>query len=270
MPLTDVNRTTLNYSLDGFGGGAVVMFSNSLAANLTMWDVQVPVLVEAGYRVLRYDSRGHGQSGAPEGPYTMEMLTADAVGLMDALGLEKVHFCGLSKGGMVGQMLGTHHADRLISLVLCDTAAHLGPKEIWEERMAAVREQGMAGLVDAFIDRWFTKPGQKRMPDEIKKVRAMISATPVPGFCGCCCAIRDMDQRESIRTISVPTLVMVGEHDPGTPVSAATYIHEQIASSRMKIIDGAAHFINVEQKSVFNEALLSFLGENGGAAIGNG
>ena len=266
MPLTDVNQTTLNYSLDGPEGRTVVMFSNSLASNLTMWDIQVPVLVEAGYRVLRYDSRGHGQSGAPEGPYTMEMLTADAVGLMDALGLEKVHFCGLSKGGMVGQMLGTQYAERLITLTLCDTAAHLGPKEIWEERMTAVREQGMASLVDAFIDRWFTKPGQKRMPDEIKKVRTMIAATPIEGFCGCCCAIRDMDQRESIRAISTPTLVMVGEHDPGTPVSAATYIHEQIASSQIKIIDDAAHFINVEQKSVFNEAFLQFLAENSGVS----
>jgi 3-oxoadipate enol-lactonase len=195
----------------------------------------------------------------------MEMLTADAVGLMDALGLEKVHFCGLSKGGMVGQMLGTHYADRLISLILCDTAAHLGPKEIWEERMAAVNGGGMGVLVDAFIDRWFTKPGQKRMPEEVKKVRAMISATPIEGFCGCCCAIRDMDQRESIRAITTPTLVMVGEHDPGTPVSAATFIHERIASSQMKIIDDAAHFINVEQKSVFNDTLLGFLAANGGA-----
>ena len=266
MPQVDVNQTTLNYSLDGPEGGAVVMFSNSLAANLTMWDAQVPVLVEAGYRVLSYDSRGHGRSGAPEGPYTMEMLTADAVGLIDVLDLEKVHFCGLSKGGMVGQMLGTQYADRLISLILCDTAAHLGPKEIWEERMAAVREGGMAALVDAFIDRWFTKPGQKRMHDEVKKVQAMISATPIEGFCGCCCAIRDMDQRESIRAITTPTLVMVGEHDPGTPVSAATFIHERIASSQMKIIDDAAHFINVEQKSVFNDALLSFLAANGGAS----
>lgn len=266
MPPIDVNQTMLNYSLEGPEGGAVVMFSNSLAANLAMWDAQVPVLTAAGYRVLRYDSRGHGRSGVPEGPYTMEMLTADAVGLMDALGLGKVHFCGLSKGGMVGQMLGTHHADRLVSLTLCDTAAYLGPREVWEERMRAARGQGMAALVDAFIDRWFTKPGQKQMPGEIEKVRGMISETPVEGFCGCCCAIRDMDQRESVRTINTPTLVMVGEHDPGTPVSAATYIHEQIASSQLKIIEDAAHFINVQQKNVFNAALLKFLTENGGTA----
>ena len=111
MPIADVNKTMINYQIDGSQDGDVVMFSNSLASNLHMWDGQVPVLTEAGYRVLRYDSRGHGQSAAPQGPYTMEMLTADAVGLMDVLGLEKVHFCGLSKGGMVGQMMGTQYAD---------------------------------------------------------------------------------------------------------------------------------------------------------------
>jgi 3-oxoadipate enol-lactonase len=262
MPLADVNKTTIHYSLEGPENGAVVMFSNSLASNLHMWDAQVPVLGQAGYRVLRYDSRGHGKSGAPPGPYTMEMLTADAVGLMDALGLSKVHFCGLSKGGMVGQMLGSQYADRLISLTLCDTAAQLPPKEIWEERMAAARQKGMAAMVDAFIDRWFTKPGQQRLSAEIKKVRKMISDTPVEGFCGCCCAIRDMDQRESIRVISTPTLVMVGEHDPGTPVSAAKFIHEQIKTSELKIIYDAAHFINVEQAAVFDEALLKFLAKN--------
>lgn len=266
MPLADVNKTTLNYSLDGPADGAVVMFSTSLAANLQMWDAQVPVLIKAGYRVLRYDSRGHGHSGVPQGPYTMEMLTADAVGLMDALELEKVHFCGLSMGGMVGQMLGSQYADRLISLTLCDTAAQLPPKEVWEERMTNARGKGMAALVDAFIDRWLTKPGQKRLPDEIKKIRKMISETPVAGFCGCCCAIRDMDQRESIRSISTPTLVMVGEHDPGTPVSAAKFIHEQIASSEMKIIYDAAHFINVEQTDVFHGAFLQFLAQNAGVS----
>jgi len=264
MALADVNKTAIHYRLEGPADGAVVMFSNSLASNLHMWDIQVPVLAAAGYRVLRYDSRGHGQTGAPQGPYTMEMLTADAVGLMDELGISKVHFCGLSKGGMVGQMLGSRYGDRLISLTLCDTAAQLPPKEIWEERMTAVRQNGMAVLVDAFIDRWFTKPGQARLPAEIAKVRKMISETPVEGFCGCCCAIQDMDQRESIRVISTPTLVLVGEHDPGTPVSAARFIHERIGSSEMKIVYDAAHFINVEQAAVFNDLLLGFLAANGG------
>jgi 3-oxoadipate enol-lactonase len=259
MPLANVNDTRLNYSFAGPAQGPVVMFSNSLASNLNMWDTQVTALVEAGYRVLRYDSRGHGLSAVPAAPYAMEMLAADAVGLMDHLRLEKVHFCGLSKGGMVGQMLGTHHKDRLLSLTLCDTAAQLPPREIWDERIAAARKQGMQALAGAFIDRWFTKPGQKRLPVEIEKARRAISNTPVEGFCGCCVAIQNMDQRESIRAISTRTLIMVGEHDPGTPVSAAEFIHDRIAASELKVISDAAHFINVEQSDIFNEALLAFI-----------
>jgi 3-oxoadipate enol-lactonase len=180
---------------------------------------------------------------------------------MDRLGLEKVHFCGLSKGGMVGQMLGTQHGDRLISLMLCSTSAHVSPREIWEERIEAVRESGMEAVVDANIDRWFTKDGQKRLPSEVGKVRRMILNTPAEGFCACCAAIRDMDQRESIKAISTKALVVVGEHDPGTPVSAAELIHERIASSGLQVISDAAHFVNVEQKGRFNNILMGFLKE---------
>ena len=211
MPLANVNKTTLSYCLDGPEQDPVVMFSNSLASNLTMWDAQIPTLVKAGYRVLRYDSRGHGQSAVPKGLYSMAMLATDAVGLMDILGLEKVHFCGLSKGGMVGQMLGTRYGDRLISLTLCDTAAHMIPDKSWDERIKVVRENGMEAVVDATIDRWFTKAGQERLPTEVEKVRQMILNTPVDGFCACCYAIRDMDQRDFICAIPTRTLIMVDE-----------------------------------------------------------
>ena len=259
MPLVRVNQTTLNYRFDGPGDGPVIMLSNSLASDLTMWDLQIPALIQAGYRVLRYDNRGHGKSAVTEGPYSMELLAADAVGLMDAVGLEKVHFCGLSKGGMIGQMLGTKYGDRLISLTLSSTAAHMAPKEIWDERIATVRKNGMAVVADATIDRWFTKAGQIRLASEVEKIRGVIMNTPVEGFCGCCVAIRDMDQRETIRTVSTRTLVMVGEHDPGTPVSAAELIHRRIASSILKIIPEAAHFIHMEQSRLFNNALLKFI-----------
>jgi len=259
MPLAYINTTNLNYQFDGPDQGSVVMLSNSLASDLTMWDTQVPALVEAGYRVLRYDSRGHGQSAVPKGPYSIELLTSDAVGLMDAFGLEKVHFCGLSKGGMVGQLLGAKYGDRLISLTLCDTSAYMAPREIWDERIEAVRKNGMDAVADATIDRWFTKAGQERLHAEVEKIRQVILNTPVDGYCACCAAIRDMDQRESLRTISIPVLVMVGEHDPSTPVSASELIHERIASSELRIISNAAHFVNVEQVSVFNNALLEFI-----------
>jgi 3-oxoadipate enol-lactonase len=259
MLFAEVNGTTLHYRFDGPDQGPVVMLSNALASDLTMWEFQVPALVEAGYRVLRYDSRGHGHSAVPDGPYSIELLAADAVGIMDAFDLEKVHFCGLSKGGMVGQMLGTQYGDRLISLTLSSTAAYMAPKEIWDERIETVRKGGMAVVVDATIDRWFTKAGQMRLESSVKKVRRVILNTPVEGFCACCTAIRDMDQRESIRAVSTQTLVMVGEHDSGTPVSTAKYIHQGITSSKLTIIPDAAHFVQMEQSSIFNHTLLEFI-----------
>jgi 3-oxoadipate enol-lactonase len=264
MPFAEVKGTTLHYRFDGPDQGPVVMLSNALASDLTMWEFQVPALVEAGYRVLRYDSRGHGHSSVPEGPYSIEMLTADAVGLMDVLGLEKVHFCGLSKGGMIGQVLGSQYGDRLISLALCSTAAYIAPREIWDERIETVRESGMAVVVDATLDRWFTKAGQTNLASSVEKVRRVILNTPVEGFCGCCAAIRDMDQRETIRAVFTPTLVMVGEHDSGTPVSAAEYIHQGITSSALTIISDAAHFVHMEQSNIFNHALLEFIKVNAG------
>ena len=259
MPLANVNQTTLHFRFDGPEQGPVVMFSNALASDLTMWEFQVPALAEAGYRVLRYDTRGLGQSAVSEGPYSIELLTADTVGLMDALGLEKVHFCGLSMGGMIGQMLGSQYTDRLISLTLSSTSAYMAPKEIWDERIETVQKSGMAVVVDATIDRWFTKAGQTHMASSIEKVRRVILNTPVKGFCACCAAIRDMDQRETIRNVSTPTLVMVGEHDSGTPVSAAEYIQQRISSSALTIIPDAAHFVQMERSNIFNQALLEFI-----------
>jgi 3-oxoadipate enol-lactonase len=264
MPLAEANGTTFHYRFDGPNQGPVVMLSNALASDLTMWEFQVPALVEAGYRILRYDSRGRGHSAVPEGPYSIELLTADAVGLMDALGLEKVHFCGLSKGGMIGQMLGSQYGDRLISLTLSSTSAYMAPKEIWDERIETVRKNGMAVVVDATIDRWFTKAGQTHLASSVEKVRRVFLNTPVEGFCACCAAIRDMDQRETIRTVLTPTLVIVGEHDSGTPVSAGKYIHQRITSSALTIIPDAAHFVHMEQSNIFNHALLEFIKVNAG------
>jgi 3-oxoadipate enol-lactonase len=259
MPFAEVNNTTFSYRFDGPEQGSVIMLSNSLASDLTMWEFQVPALVQAGYRVLRYDSRGHGHSSVTEGPYSIELLAADAIGLMDALGLEKVHFCGLSKGGMIGQMLGTQYGDRLISLTLSSTAAHMAPKEIWDERIETVRKHGMAVVADATIDRWFTKASQIRLASAVEKIRRIILNTPVEGFCACCAAIRNMDQRETIHSVSTRTLVMVGEHDSGTPVPAAELIHKGIASSVLTIIPNAAHFVHMEQSRIFNTALLEFI-----------
>ena len=260
MPTANVNDATLHYRLDGLEDAPVILVSNSLASNLGMWDHQIDTLLGLGFRVLRYDSRGHGQSAVPPGPYSIELLTEDAVGLLDALGIERASFMGCSKGGMVGQMAGTNHGDRFDKLVLCSTAAYMGGEDVWAARIEAATNGGMAAVVDATIDRWFTKPGQARMPGDVARVREMILATPPQGFVACARAIAAMDQRESIRAIERPTLVVVGEDDPGTPPSAAELIHDRIAGSKLVVLEDSAHFCNVEQAGPFNAALEEFLG----------
>ena len=260
MPYANVNDTTLHYRFDGAEDGPVILVSNSLASNLGMWDPQIDTLLRLGFRVLRYDSRCHGRSGGTPGPYSIEMLTEDAVGLLDALGIERASFMGCSMGGMVGQMAGTKHGDRFDRLVLCATSAYMGGGDVWAARIDAVTNGGMAAVVDATLDRWFTRPGRERLPGEVARIREMILATPPEGFIACAHAIAGMDQRESIRAIDRPTLVIVGEHDPGTPPSAAELIHDRIAGSKLVVLKDCAHFCNVEQTGAFNAALEAFLG----------
>ena len=260
MPTANVNDTTLHYRFDGPEEAPVILVSNSLASSLGMWDHQIDTLLGLGFRVLRYDSRGHGQSGVTPGPYSIEMLTEDAVGLLDALDIERASFMGCSKGGMVGQMAGTKHSDRLDKLVLCSTSAYMGGGEVWAARIRTVANGGMAAVVDATIDRWFTRPGQARIPADIARIREMILATPPEGFIACAHAIAAMDQRESIRAIDRPTLVVVGENDPGTPPSAAELIRDRIVGSKLVVLEESAHFCNIEQAGPFNAALEEFLG----------
>lgn len=252
----------LNYQLDGPPRGETVMLSNSLASDIGMWKYQVHALVEAGYRVLRYDNRGHGKSAAPPGPYSLELLTEDALALMDYLELEKIHFCGLSLGGMVGQMLGAFHGDRLISLALCATGSHISlPDSEWEERIKAARINGMEALAEGTLDRWFTKTGREHLREDVAKIRKSIISTSVEGYSGCVAAIRAMDLREIISGIFVPTVIIVGAKDQGTPVSASEFIHKRISESSLKVIPDAAHFVNMEQSEMFNDCLITFLAE---------
>ncbi len=259
MPFARLADVTLNYRFDGPAAGPVVMLCNSLSSNLSMWDPQVPALADAGFRVLRYDTRGHGSSSVANGPTSIAVLAADALALLDHLGIDRVHFCGLSLGGMTGQWLATHHAVRLRSLVLCATAAWMGPPELWNQRIEAVAQGGMAAIADATINRWFSAANQRRLAAEVARIRDGILNTPVAGYRACCVAIRDMDQRESIAAISLPTLVLVGADDPATPVAAAELIHQRIAGSTLTVIPAAQHLFNVEEPAQFNAALLDFL-----------
>jgi 3-oxoadipate enol-lactonase len=255
-----VNGLSMNYELTGKEGAPVVVLSHSLGSSLVMWEPQLPDL-EFHFQVLRYDTRGHGGSGATGGAYTFELLADDVVGLLDGLGLSKIHFIGLSMGGMIGQALGLYHSHRLLSLTLCDTAAANPPgsREIWQERIALVRKEGLAPLLDPTLERWFTPEFVQQISPILEKIRQQFLATSINGYVGCSQAIMELDYLEKIGNIQVPTLIIVGEDDPGTPVSAARAIQERLVGSKLVILPGARHLSGVEQAEAFNRAVLDFL-----------
>jgi len=258
--LIKVNGIQMNHELSGQESGQVVMLSHSLGSSLVMWNPQSESL-EPRFRVLRYDTRGHGGSEAAQGPYALEMLGQDAISLMDALKLDKVHWVGLSMGGMIGQFIALNHPDRLWSLILCDTAA-LTPKEsqpMIQERINTVREKGMTPLMEPTMERWFTPSFLCLNSQMLSVIRKQFLGTPVAGYIGCTEAIRKLNYLDRLSEIEVPTLIMVGEDDPGTPVSASKAMHERILESKLSILPSARHLSNVEQPQAFNETLVSFL-----------
>lgn len=238
-------------------GKPSLLFSNSLGTNLHMWDAQMDTFGDV-FRVVRYDSRGHGRSDAPEEFYSIERLGRDALAILDALGIERTYYCGLSKGGMVGQWLGVNAPDRVERMALCNTAAHIPLPDLWNQRIEVASNQGMAALADGIIERWFTKEFREGNPTEIERVGAMVLSTPGVGYAACCAAIRDMDQRDAITAITVPTLVVAGEKDPATPPERGREIHQLIAGSELALLD-AAHLSNIEQTDEFNRVVLDFL-----------
>ena len=257
---TEANGIQINYELSGRDGAPVVMLSHSLACSLVMWNPQLDLL-ESKFKVLRFDTRGHGDSDAPEGKYTLELLAADAVALMDALEIDAVHFVGLSMGGMIGQNLALDHGDRLKSLALCDTAAVM-PDEvqpIWQQRIAAARKKGLQDQVDETLERWFTPEYLSRNSPQVEMIRRQILATPVAGYIGCSEAIRNLDNLKRLSGITLPTLIIVGEEDPGTPVAASEAMQERIDGSKLVVLPAARHLSNIEQAGAFNEALMDFL-----------
>jgi 3-oxoadipate enol-lactonase/4-carboxymuconolactone decarboxylase len=243
VPFADVADVRLHYRFDGPEDAPVVMLSNSLGTNVSMWDPQMPALT-ARYRVLRYDSRGHGQSAVTAGPYRIEQLARDAVGLLEALGLARVRFCGLSLGGMVGQWLGANASQRLTRLALCNTTAHIGAPDAYNARIDAVTRGGMAAVVDGVLARWYTADFIASAPAAVAATRAMLLTTPADGYTASCAAVRDMDQRDAAARIKTPTLVIAGAHDVATPPADGRYIADRIAGARYVELP-AAHLSNV-------------------------
>lgn len=254
------NGLNISCELAGPDTAPVVCLSHSLACSSIMWDPQMDLFCKK-FRVLRFDTRGHGNTDAPEGPYTLEQLADDVVALLDVLEIERVHWVGLSMGGMIGQGLGLGHARRLASLTLCDTLGVVPDEgqQIWQERIQIAQGQGMQPLCEPTLARWFTPAYIERRPPALEAIRKQILATPVSGYIGCCQAIRRIDYLERLDQIRLPTRVIVGADDPATPPAAAQAIHERIAGSSLVVIDDAAHLSNVEQPDAFNAAVLEFL-----------
>lgn len=257
MTMVSIGGENFHVKIDGPEGAPVVFFSNSLSSDLSMWDPQVEALRDR-YRIVRYDSRGHGKSTAPDRPYSIAELGHDALAILDALKIEKAHWIGLSKGGMVGQWVATHAGHRLGKVILANTAARMGPPDLWNGRIAMATKGGMTALVDATVQRWFTSRFLDGQPPVIGPVREMILNTPAQGYQGCCAAIRDMDQRDAIRAVTNPVLVVIGAHDPATTPAAGALIAANIPGARTVTLD-AAHISNLEQPEAFTKAVAAFL-----------
>lgn len=257
MPFIQTDGVSLHYQLEGRDDAPCLVLSNSLGTDLGMWAPQMPALL-GHFRVLRYDTRGHGQSAVTPGPYSIAQLGGDVIALLDHLGIGTAHFCGLSMGGMTGMWLGAKRPERIGRLVLCNTAARIGTHELWNARIDKVNSEGMAAIVPAVIDRWFTPAFQQRAPQTVEMVRGMLLRMSPAGYTACCAAVRDMDQRDDLSGIRAPTLVIAGTQDQATPREDGKFVADKIPGARYVELD-AAHLSNFEQADAFTENLTGFL-----------
>jgi 3-oxoadipate enol-lactonase len=257
MTFTQISGARFHYRLDGAADAPIIVLSNSLGTNLAMWDAQIPALAQK-YRVLRFDSRGHGLSGVAPGPHTIAGLAQDVVGLLDALQIPTAHYCGISVSGLIGQWLGIHAAKRFKSLTLCNTAARIGTADGWNTRIAAVKDGGIAPIANGVVARWFTEDFAKRAPAQVEAARQMLLHTPPEGYAATCAALRDEDLREAISRVSLPTLVISGTHDTATPPVDGRFVAEKIPGAQHLELN-AAHLSNIEAAEPFTAALLNFL-----------
>ena len=257
MPFAQLPGVRLHYRMDGDAGSPPLLLSNSLGTSLEMWEPQIGVL-EARFRVVRYDSRGHGRSEVTRGPYSIEMLAQDALGLLDALAIPRAHVCGLSMGGVVAMWLGVNAPAHVDHLVLANTAAKIGTAETWNARIDAVRTGGMASIAPAVLARFFSPQLLEQPTPMIAQLRATFEAASAEGYVASCAAVRDMDQRQSLHRIHVPTLVIAGADDFVTPADEGRYVAERIRGARYIELP-AAHLSNIQAAPAFTQALVQFL-----------
>jgi 3-oxoadipate enol-lactonase len=250
----------LHYQLEGPEGAPVLVLSNSLGTDLHMWDKQMAAFTRH-FQVLRMDTRGHGRSLVTEGPYSIEQLGRDVVALLDALDIQRAHFCGLSMGGLIGQWLGINAGERLHKLVVCNTAAKIGDPSVWNPRIETVLRDGQAAMValrDASIARWFTSDFAEAHSDQAKLITDMLAATSPQGYAANCAAVRDADFREQLGAIKVPTLVIAGTEDAVTPPSGGHFIQQRVAGAEYAEFY-AAHLSNVQAGDAFSARVVDFL-----------
>lgn len=257
MPLLQIGDAEIHYSLEGPAGAPVLVLSNSLGTTLEMWSPQMPAFAEH-FRVLRYDTRGHGRSSVPPGPYTLGRLGQDVVALLDGLDISRAHFCGISMGGLTGQWLGVNAPGRLGKLVLTSTAARVGTEAGWRERAAVVRGAGMDPVAAGAPGRWFSPGFAAAQPAVVAGLVAGLRASPPEGYAACCDALALADLREDIARIPVPTLAIAGRFDPVTTPADADFIASQVKNAHRADLD-ASHISNVEQAEAFTAAVLDFL-----------
>jgi len=259
VPTAHVDGVFIHYRLDGPESAPPLALCNSLGADLHMWDSVVPALA-ARYRVLRHDARGHGETAATPGPYSVELLARDLRGLSEELGLHRPHLCGLSLGGMVGLWLGVHAPGSISSLVLCNTAARMARPEVFDQRIVAIREGGLAAVVEPVLVAWFTPRFRADHPAEVLRAREMILSTSPQGYAAACAAVRDFDLRSMLARVSAPTLVVSGSADPATPPAAGRFLAEGIAGARYVELP-AAHLSALETGPELASSVAAFLAE---------
>ena len=256
MPQVKVNGASLRYEWDGPADAPVILFCNSLGTNLAMWDPQLAVF-SRDFRVLRYDSRGHGQSEVTPGPYTMEVLGRDVLGLLDALHLRRVLFCGLSLGGVIAQWMGVNARERVNAIVISNSASKIGNDDFWNKRIAKLRADGIAPVATAQLARWFTEKYVAAQPQVIEKLKQMFVATPVDGYIATCEALRDCDLRGAINHIQTPTLVIAGANDVVTTPTDAKFMAVGIPGAQYAELN-ASHLSNIEDAADFTDTVMRF------------
>ncbi len=245
------------YQVDGPSEAPALLLSNSLGTTDALWD-RVLASFRTRFRVIRYDTRGHGRSAVTPGPYSLATLGADAVAVLDAAGIGRAHCCGVSLGGLTGMWLGIHAPHRIDRLVLANTGALVGTAEIWNRRIAVVETEGMTAIVPSLLERWFTPEFRAGNPSTVAMFSRMLAGIPPVGYVGAAAAVRDADLREQIAAIRAPTLVVVGTRDPATPPALGELIRDRITGARLVGLD-AAHLSNVEQPAAFATAVTDFL-----------